>query len=174
MAIVTTAKVKEILQISGSDYDSLIGTLIPIAESQYVMVRGIDFFVMEGNLTTSSGIVELVNTNDMCHIKKNGRIESREDSGTKIRGTVTYLDFDDYEVTLDDVSTVTEDEVELIIYPGNVDYVISKIVGWMLAKDNATGIQAETWGTYNYTKFDSATGMPMDIAKMITQYHKVR
>jgi hypothetical protein len=170
MAIITLAEVKAILQITDNTYDTLINTLIPIAERSYVKVRGIDFFITEVELTTGSPIMEIFYKIDLKRIKKQDRIETRDDNGVGIRGLVTYIDFDNYEITLDSNSTVTNTEAEVITYPGNSDYIMSKIISWMIATDNATGFKSETFGTYNYTKFDPKSGLPMDIAGLIQEY----
>jgi hypothetical protein len=170
MAIITLAEVKAILQITDNTYDTLITTLIPIAETSYVDVRGIDFFISEVDLTNGSAIIDILDEKDLDRIKKQDRIETRADNGSNLRGLVTYIDFDESQMTLDSSSNVTESQAEIIIYPGNSDYAISKIIAWMIATDNATGLKAETFGTYNYTKFDSASGLPIDITKLIKRY----
>lgn len=170
MPIITLAEVKEILQITDNTYDTLITTLIPIAENSFLDVRGIDFFISEVDLTNGSDVIEILNTNDLIRFKKQDRMETRADDGSNLRGRIVYIDFDNAQMTLDSSSSVTESQAEIKVYPGNSDYAMSKIIAWMISSDNATGLKAETFGNYNYTKFDPVSGMPLDIANLIKSY----
>jgi len=170
MAIITLAEVKAILQITATTYDTLIGILIPIAEAKYLEIRNIPFFTFEATITSGSGIIDLYTPDDFKKINIQDKIETRDDSGVKLRGLATYLDTDDVAVTVNANSTTTESEAELVVYPGSADYTLSKMIDYYMNRDNASGYKSETFGTYNYTKFDIKNELPRDITGLIDSY----
>jgi hypothetical protein len=171
MAIITRDEVKEILQITTTNYDSLIETLIPLAEGTFLKIRGREFFELkEVSITTGSPIIKSIDAIDYREIRLQDRIKTLPESATDMDGTVIVLDNDNLEITLDSNATATDSDVDMIVYPRGSKYAAAKIVGYMLSKQNATGLQSEKIGTYSYAKFDNATGIPMDIVNLIERY----
>lgn len=170
MAIITTATVKTLLQISGSTYDSLIATLIPIAESMFLKIRGIEFFQIEGDITSGSANIENLSVTDMDKLRLGDRVYN-----SNIDGKITVIDLDDsWIVTLDTNATGSEDNAEMIVYPRGYEYPLSKIIEYMMNKDSGTGYRSENIGNYSYTKFGKGTGIPLDIANMIERYQSMK
>ncbi len=165
MSIVTREEVKTYLQINNIDSDNLIDMLIPQAEGLFLQVRGVDFFTFCGDITTASD--EITNIDSYTYIKKGCIIE---DLNEGLRESVVYIDTD--KVKISNSATYSAEDRELTIYPLGSQLVASKIVGYFLSKTSATGLKQESIGTYDYTKFDNKTGLPIDIITMIEQFQR--
>lgn len=172
MAMTTLAEVKAILQITVTTYDTLITTLLPIAQAKYLEVRGINFFEFNANIAVSSPSIQITDENDLTLMNIKDKVETSYDDGIKMRGRVlrkvvvagiTY-------VVLDANATATVIDQPFIIYPGSADYVIAKMIDYFMNKDNGNGYKSETFGSYNYTKFDVKSGLPTDITDFINSY----
>lgn len=167
MAIVTRDEVKTFLRIENVDQDALIDALIPQAEGLYLKIRGIDFFTFEGDLATTSTIITDIADDDFTYIKK-GKVVEDLDNG--FRAFVTLVEADENQITTNIAATYDGDNITLTIYPHGAQLVASKIIGYFLEKCSANGIKSESIGTYDYTKFDSMSGLPADITCLVEKY----
>ena len=177
MPIITREKVKEILQITGTDKDTLIDTLIPSAEGAFLIIRGIPFFEAVGDVEGGSEVINNVADSYLRDLSIGARLSS-----ANAYGFITDIDdvvgesgeaSDANTVTLDLPATGTAEGDTLTVYPPGSEYAAAKIVGFYLNRDAGSGNKSERIGNYSYTKFESKTGIPQDIAGMIEGYARV-
>jgi hypothetical protein len=169
MAILTTEKVKEFLQITSTTYDTLINALIVEAESLYLLERNLPFYKITGNTTTGNFTIESIS---------NLKAVSRMDllSSTSQTGIITAIDTDNGYVTLDTAATATTEEENFIVYPKGYRYIASKIIGWLMSKQTMSGVKSESFRSYSYENDDMSvlSGLPQTIANNITTFAGVK
>jgi len=172
VAIVTRDEVKTYLQITTTDYDTLIDELIPQAEGLFLLVRGIPFFTFDGDITDTSAEITNIADADFTNLYISQIIEYRGSTTNTFRATNLVIDPDNNKVITDTAATFTLEEAEITIYPLGSQLVASKIIGYFLIKTNAKSLKSENIGTYSYTKFDMKSGLPTDITGMIEKYQR--
>ena len=178
MAIITQAEAKAILQITVSTYDTLIDTLIPDAEGLFLIVRGIPFFEIEGNILTGSNTILEVTDQDQDKVCDRDYLEG---TGVEASAYVTKVDYwktgrvsiTENTITMSAVATATTEDLLIKIYPANSKNASARIIGYLLSTKNLDGLINESIGTYNKTKFDKISGLPADIAGQIKQYQSI-
>lgn len=171
MSVVTRDEVKTYLQITVATYDTLIDELIPQAEGLFLQKRGIPFFTFIGTTTAASAIInEIEDDNDFEYIKK---IKIIENETLGIREKITLVEQDDEQITVENVIASTNEDVTFTIYPYGAQLATAKIIGYLMNKDSGNGYKSESIGNYRYDKFDSYTGLPVDIVSNIERYQTV-
>ena len=170
--IVTLAEVKANLQITDTTYDAIIQTLIPQAESLYRHIRGIDFFSFscDGTTTTLSNLEFLQYENP----SKGAIIESVIDDGTVLRTTLNYLSVENETMAIEDSIATPFTDIVMIWYPLGAQFVASKIIEFLMSKQNMNGLKSENIGNYSYTKEEMRSGLPLSLYYMITSYQVVK
>jgi hypothetical protein len=179
MAIITRDEVKEILQITGTDQDTLIDTLIPQAEGMFLIVRGIPFFEIEADITTGDATITEVLDNDILKVDVNSFLEaSGIPEGTYVTEVNSWkknrVSIIENTIEMSANASATTENLLITIYPPNSKYASAKIIGYMLEKTSASGMKSENIGNYSYDKIDSKSGLPKDITALIQQYQSIK
>jgi len=202
--IVTRDEVKTFLGITGTDYDTLIDTYIPIITEDIVEYCN-NTFVAKDPCTYQAKII-YSKTNTIAFVDSNPDTITDSDNGfitagfisgddiyiegtirnnghftadTVEAGTLTLNDIDS--LTAEDASENTTPTISLVIFPKPLKIVASQMIGYQLFQINDTrGALRESLGDYSVTydkPSDTIVGgnmYPKDIIVGLAAYKYVR
>jgi hypothetical protein len=175
VAIITKDEVKEILQITGTTYDALIEILIPKAQGTFRIIRGIPWFEIEADITSSSATVNNISDDDLALVEESAYLEAVGiPESTLVEKVNAYAsgrtNITENNIVMSVVATATTEDLLIRIFPPGSKYATAKIIDYMMDKDASTGYKSESIGNYSYDKVENKTGIPMDIAGLIQDY----
>jgi hypothetical protein len=186
MAIITTAEVKTILQISGSDYDTYIAQMIPIMQ-EYITDYCNDVFLNK-NLYIDGPTFSFTS-----------RTVSDSDSGFVTAGFVSgmdiYIEGSDSNDGLYSLNTaaaasmtttstapvsklfVTEDAgayltIYHVQYPQALKMACANMIGYQMSKQNLENVSSEKIGDYSVSYADVTGEYPNNILQTLKHYKR--
>lgn len=189
MAIITTAEVKTLLQISGSTYDSLIAALIPPLQSWIIeytnnpfhsskYISGATIAFVDSNPDTitdsGSGFVDAGFTDGIdIHVEGSKDNDGFYYVDTVTAGTLT-LDSDDELIA---ESAGYDVLITRVRFPKSLKIVVAKLIGYDLNKNKMWGISDQSLGDYR-VKFDGGGvkggGYPQGLLLDLEPFRKVK
>jgi len=189
--IITTEEVKGILQISGSnEYDSLIGTLIPIVQDFVIKYTNNHFEVLTDSVFTEATTLSFVSGPPAKILdSQNQFIENGFTSGVHVRVLGSKLNDGIYKVASLEagVLTLSNDEslidesadseisirITMVQFPQGLKLPVAKMVGYHFDKKNFSGVQSERFGDYSVS-FQTAGSYPKSILDELDQYRQIK
>ena len=184
MAIVTTAEVKTLLQLSGTTYDRLIETLIPLVQDYVLAFCNTNFpiknrYVRSGNITFTSGTPAKINDaassfvdakfTDGMHVLISGSVDNDKivEVDTVTAGVLTLK-------TGETLVTETFSDTDIILqkvkFPTPLKNTVAKMIGFNLDKNSSKGKKSEKVGAYSVT---FSTEYPDNIMAELRTFRKV-
>jgi hypothetical protein len=190
MSVVTKDEVKTYLQISSTDYDSLIDTYIPIVQEDLCEITNNDFLLRDvWNVGTdfvfahSSSSADTI-TDGSSDFTGNSRPDFKSNFDIVVHGS----GYNDGKYQLDNVTAsvltlttteelVAEDDDEAVTisqvkWPKPVKPVAAQMIWHRIKGITQGGVQSESLGDYSVT-YDK-TGYPQNIIESLRPYMKVR
>ena len=184
MAITTLNTVKAVLQIADATKDTLITTLMPLVEADYLNIRNKPFdegitITIDDPATADDDLIFTVGTTDITvpvlngdSVNKIARMVALALGGTYTLNVVTLLTVNDYTLNATTTGvTATISNVEYI-YPIGAEQTAIGMISHLINTANNTSILSESLGDYSVT-FDkgmSAGGYPKSITSAIRKY----
>lgn len=191
--IVTLSKVKTLLQISGSTYDTLIKSLIPIVEENIVDYCNnyfIDYTISYNGIKIPK--VYMYN-NDMEFVNSTNSIDNSVTDmtsydlnvGDSIRvfnskfnnHTFTIASISTGSIVLEDVNSVKSESGNTIMivrleYPTPLEITAAQMIKFNMNKITP-GMTSESIDSYSYTLGDTKGGYPKLMSNMLNNYRKL-
>jgi len=184
MAIVTTAEVKTLLQISGTSQDTLIDTLIPLVQDYVLAYCNTNFpiknrYVRSGNITFTSGTPAMINDaassfvdakfTDGMHVLISGSVDNDKivEVETVTAGVLTLAAG---ETLITETFSDTDIFLQKIKFPTPLKNTVAKMIGFNLEKNTSKGKKSEKVGSYSVS---FSTEYPENIMAELRTYRKV-
>lgn len=186
MAIVTSTEVKTLLQISGSTYDTLIETLIPIIQDEivqycnnpfhstniYYSASTIAFVDSDPDTMTDSdsGFVDAGFTDNIdLHIEGSEDNDSIVHVDTVVAGTLT-LASGEYLIAESAGETIT---LTRVIWPKALKMIACEMINQRMSKQRLSGVKSESLADHSITFGESGGGYSQNIYKQLNKFRKL-
>ena len=182
MPIITTAKVKTLLQITGSAKDTLIDTLIPIVQNWVVDYLHNDFLVTDIQIAAStiafvdsdpdtitdsdSGFItaEFPTANIDIHVDGSVRNFGIYQADTVSAGTMTLASGEELIAEAAGESAIV---ITLVKFPTGIQSVVADMISWKMDKKRLV----QSWGLADYREVKTgAGGYPVETLAELTPW----
>jgi len=179
MAIITSAEVKTLLQISGSTYDTLIATLIPLVQEKINTYCGEPFSVSD--IYVASDTIAFVNGSpstitdsdsgfvtggftDSIDVQVEGSVSNDGvyAVSTSVAGTLTLESGE----TLVNESAGNDVVITRVIFPKGIKLDVADYIAFLMIKQH--GVSSESLGDYSVTYKNE-----MDVLKRFSTYKAI-
>jgi len=185
MAIVTSDQVKTILQITGTDFDTAIGALIPLVQKFILDYTKNEFrvprkyitsteFVFTHNDSAADTITDPdenfidAGLTDGCHVIVSGSLDNDGvyKVATVVAGTLTL----DASEVLTSESSDEYVRIQRVSFPDSLQLIAAKLIGFNLERGQTRGIKSEHIGSYSV---QYSNEYPASLLKELNIYRKV-
>lgn len=180
--IITLAQVKSLLNISGTNKDTLISAMIPEAEAKYLQIRNIPFMQIKASAITGDKTLT-----DIYIYPGNTFISGIIGYNVTPSKYLNRLDYvygngiDNYITEVDTLNNTIEIDTNapgnvtggiFMVYPQGAKLTAAKMIKYLMNSNSMSGLQSESVGSYSWSASSEGNpfGVPNDIYKSINRY----
>ena len=169
--IVSLEEVKTNLQITTTEYDTIITNLIPQVDAIMLRIRGIEYFTLEADGTNST--LSNITYSQVETARRRQMLESTYDDGTLLRSVIKYINKKTNVIELETAIATPFTKTIITVYPLGSQFIASKLVAFYMYKQD-NNLTNENIGSYSYTKEETRDGIPISIYNSIEKYQSLK